>query len=261
MTDQNKTALVTGASSGIGTEIARLLAADGYSLILAARRAEQLNALADELKSRFGVAATASPTDLSKPGAAAKLWKEVTAYGRTIDVLINNAGIAASGALVDIDPSTISAMLNLNVVALTALAQLALCDMRTRGRGRVLNVASVAGYQPGGPGMAVYYATKNYVLSLTRALSVELRGTGVTVTALCPGPTHTELETTAGVESIRLFRWLPVMDARTVAEVGVRAMHRGRVVAIPGFFNKLLAIGGELPPRSLALSINRILLQ
>ena len=258
----NQTALITGASSGIGLELARLCAADGFGLILVARRVDVLNQLADELQNKHGIPVTIMPKDLSQPHAAQALWQDIASTGLEVNVLINNAGIGTLGPFALTEAAATETMLELNVVALTMLTRLALESMLKRGAGKILNVASLAGFQPGGPGMAAYYATKSYVLSLTRALAVELRGSGVTVTALCPGPTHTEFEGHApGMQDTPLFRWVPVMSAREVAEAGYRGMHNGSAAVIPGFINKLLALGGELPPRRIALEVNRFLLQ
>lgn len=261
MTQSRQTALITGASSGIGTELARLLAAGGHDLLLVARRAERLEQLAGELRAAHGIDATVLVRDLALPMAGEQLWDEVKRTGRSVDVLVNSAGMATTGAFTAADARATETMMQLNMVALTMLTRCALPDMLERRHGRILNVASLAGFQAGGPGMAVYFATKSYVLSFTRALARELRGSGVTVTALCPGPTHTEMEDLSGIGRLRLFRWVPPMDARSVAAAGLRALHTGRVIEVPGFLNKLLAIGGELPPRRIGLEVNRWLLQ
>lgn len=254
-----KRAVITGASSGIGLELCRLFAAGGYDLIITARRAEQLNRLAEDLRSKHGVPVKIILKDLGQPNAAEELWAEIRKEGE-VDVLVNNAGIGAAGPFAEADPVTIATMLQVNVVALTALTRLAVPDMLARGHGHIVNVASLAGLQPGGPGMAVYYATKSYVVSFSRALARELRGSGVSLTTLCPGSTHTEFEEKAGADKLRLFRWLPVMDASAVARAGYLGMKQGRTVVIPGLINKLLGLGGELPPRRIALEINRVLL-
>ncbi len=260
MTNERPLALVTGASSGIGAEIARELAARQHDLVLVARRAEKLKQLAGELERTHGASITVTPADLSRPGAAQALWATIQQTERDVDVLVNNAGIGVLGALARADVDTTRDMVRLNMELLTTLTQLALPGMVQRRRGRILNVGSLAGFQPAGPGMAVYYATKSYVLSLTRALVVELRGSGVTVTALCPGPTRTEFDEVSGAARTRLFRWSPLSDARDVAVEGVRGMLSGRTTVVPGWFNRVLALGGELPPRALATAVNRILL-
>lgn len=254
------TALITGASSGIGLELSRLFAADGYTLVLSARRVDNLNQLADELKRQYGITVHVMPSDLAQPGAARALWDEVCRMGIFVDVLVNNAGVGTACAFAETDPAALETMVRLNMEALTTLTRLALPAMRQRCRGRILNLGSVAGYQPGGPGMAVYYATKSYVLSFSSALAIELRGSGVTVTALCPGPTHTEFEEKAGVRNRRLFQWMRPMDARSVALSGYCGMLQGRMTVIPGWLNKFAAFSGELPPRQIALAVNRLLL-
>ncbi len=253
-------ALITGASSGIGLELSRLFAAGGYALALSARRAAELNRLADELKSAHGTPVTVFPFDLSQPGAARALWTEVEKANLQIEVLVNNAGLGITETFSKTDPAALESMLRVNMETLTMLTRYALPGMQQRGHGRILNVGSVVGYQPGGPGMAVYYATKSYVLSLSRAVTVELRGSGVTVTALCPGTTRTEFEQRAGEKAGRMFRLMRPMDAKTVALAGYQGLHAGRSIVIPGMFNKIMAVAGELPPRQIALAVNRILL-
>ena len=261
MNATKQTALVTGASSGIGRECARILAAKGYALILVARRADKLRQLASELETAQGVSVTVIGHDLSQPHAADGLWETITQGSHRIDILVNNAGIGLAGEFTGIDALATEAMIELNVTSLTMLCRRALPDMLKRRQGRILNVASLTGYQPGGPGMAVYYASKSYVLSFTRGLARELRGSGVTATALCPGTTRTEFEEVSGAGNLRMFRWLPMSEARAVAEAGIQGMLAGRVSVVPGVFNKLLALGGELPPRQIAIAINRMLLR
>jgi uncharacterized protein len=254
------TALVTGASSGIGLELARELAANGHSLILVARDRVRLAATAEELHSKYGVSVHVHARDLSDPGAAEELWSTLAAAGHTVDILVNNAGVGAYGELADQSIDVVTRMQMINVVALTSLTRLALPGMLARKRGRILNVASVVGYQPGGPRMAVYYATKSYVLSFSKGLARELEGSGVSVTALSPGVTKSSFEDTAGAGRTRLYTLVPQSTAKAVASVGYRAMMRGRRVAIPGLMTRLLTIAGELPPRIVALEVNRWLL-
>jgi uncharacterized protein len=254
----HKTAFVTGASSGIGLEFSRFLAADGYDLVLSARSLDSLNRLADQLRADYGVRIRVISKDLSQLSAPQELYRELK--NEPVDVLVNNAGVGLAGPFAEADIAKTEQMMQVNMMALTGLTRLLLPDMLTRGCGRILNVASLAGYQPGGPGMAVYYATKSYVLSFSRALSRELRGTGVTVTALCPGPVRTAFEAKAGLGDTRIARWLRPMKARTVAWQGYRGMQRGRSVVIPGLLAKVLSFAGELPPRWIALEVNRLLL-
>jgi len=178
-----------------------------------------------------------------------------------IDVLVNNAGVGLYGAFSDIDADASRAMLELDVVTLTDLTRRLLPGMLARGQGRIMNISSLYGYQPGAPGMAVYCAAKNYVLSFSRSLRVELRGTGVTVTTVCPGATATAFEERAGLGASRLFRWLPVMQPDDVAEAAYTGLRRGRAIVVPGLVNKILAFAGELPPRQIALAVNRMLLR
>ncbi len=257
---RRRTALVTGASSGIGLELARLLAADGHDLVIVARQPRRLEQLAEELRARSGVSVHCHPRDLSAPNAADELWAGLANAAITVDVLINNAGVGLYGRLETQDADALGRMLELNVVALTALTRLALPGMLERHWGRILNVASVAAYQPGGPRMAAYYATKSYVLSLSKGLARELSGTGVSVTALCPGPTQTSFEERSGATGTALYKWVPAMPAKAVALAGYRGMKRRSSVVIPGLMAKVLALAGELPPRRIALEVNRFLL-
>jgi short-subunit dehydrogenase len=252
-------ALVTGASSGIGAELARELARHGHDLVLSARRVEPMQALADELR-RLGAAATVITADLSKPGAAAALADEIASRGLGIEVLVNNAGLGAAGRLDRVDPGRLGEMLQVNIVALTELTRLLLPGMIARGRGRIMLVASVAGFQPG-PRMAAYFASKAYVLSLGEALSYELRRTGVTVTTLCPGATATEFFAIAGADNSKMARRLRrMMRAEDVARLGYRALVAGRRVMITGAMNRVLAFAGRYAPRRLTLPVTDLLM-
>lgn len=255
------TALVTGASSGIGLELARLLAAGGHDLVLVARSAERLDHIARELRDQHGVQVESRPRDLADPSAARELWRELTDEGAAIDTLVNNAGVGLHGAFAGQDVDEINRLVTLNVMALTTLTRLALPAMVARRSGRILNVASVVAYQPGGPQEAVYYATKSFVLSFSKGLARELRGSGVSITALCPGPTDTPFEKKSGATETALYKWMPSMSAAAVARAGYRGMMRGSGVVIPGIVAKVLAVAGELPPRRLALEVNRLLLR
>ena len=255
------TALVTGASSGIGLELARLLAADGHDLLLVARSAGRLEDVARELRDRNNVSVFTCPRDLSEPDGARAVWRTLTDEGVAVDVLVNNAGVGLHGAFAMLDADAIDRLVTLNVSALTTLTRLALPGMVARRRGRILNVASLVAYQPGGPLEAVYYATKSYVLSFSKGLARELRGSGVSLTVLCPGPTHTGFEEKAGTSNTALYRWLPSTPMVAVARAGYRGMMQGSSVVIPGLAAKLLAFAGELPPRWIALEVNRLLLR
>ncbi len=217
-------ALVTGASAGIGVELARVLAVD-HDLVLTARREKQLYALADELRLAHGTACSVFPADLADPNAPRKLFDDIRVAGIAVDVLVNNAGFGDLGAFAKADLGKALRMIQVNVTALTELTGLFLPEFVARNSGRILNVGSVAGFQPG-PLMAVYYATKAYVNSFSEALHSELRGTGVTVTVLCPGPVATEFGAAAGFRATRVVSAGQAVAARPVAEAGVRAMAR-----------------------------------
>ncbi|NJM84038.1 MAG: SDR family oxidoreductase [Tabrizicola sp.] len=252
-------ALITGASAGLGREFADIAAADGYSLILVARQEDRLTALAAELTARHGIDAQAIRADLSRADEAERLWSEAS-QGREIDILVNNAGLGRNGAFAD--PQSWpreEASLAVNAVALTILMKRAAVDMAARGRGRILNVASLAGFVAG-PNMAVYHATKAYALSLSEAVASELSGSGVTVTALCPGATRTEFFKADEAEAATYLTRLPLPSARSVAEAGWRGMKAGRRVIVPGLNNKLSAVLPRLLPRKWAVAVTGILL-
>jgi uncharacterized protein len=247
---------VTGASSGIGAEFAREAAKNGYDLVLVARRREPMQALAAELQAS-GAEITVISTDLGKPGGAAELMKIIEERGLVIDTLINNAGLGDTARFDQEDPEKISSMLQVNVVALTELTRLVLPQMVARRRGKIMLVASTAAFQPG-PGMAVYYATKAYVLSFGRAIGYELRRTGVTVTTICPGATATEFAQTAQMEGSILFSGpLPVTTAAEVARRGYAALKSGRPLLIVGFLNNIIAMSTRFTPTSVLLAIAR----
>jgi len=228
--------------------LARLFARDGYELVLVARGEAKLREL--------GLPATIIAADLTDPAAPQRIIDELRAKSIDVDVLVNNAGVGVAGAFVETDLQSELAMIQLNVVALTHLTKLLLPGMVARRRGHVLNVASTAAFQPG-PLMAVYYATKAYVLSFSEAIAEELRDSGVTVTALCPGPTETGFAAAAKMGGTRLFTMTRPADSRAVAEAGYEAMKRGRRVVIPGLKNKLLAQSVRVSPRRLVATIVR----
>jgi uncharacterized protein len=250
-----KLALVTGASGGIGYELAVILARHGHDLVLVARRADKLAALAERLELDHGIRARVIAKDLARPEAAAEIHETLAAEGLAVDVLVNNAGFGLLGKFAESDLEQDIEMLRLNVESPTRLTRLLLPSMLERGSGRILNVASTAGLQPG-PLMAVYYATKAYLLSFSEALANEVAGTGVTVTALCPGPTETGFSSHAGAEQARLFKG-STMDARTVAEAGYAALMSGKPMVIPGARNRLLAFGVRVTPRKVVTQIAR----
>ena len=242
-------ALVTGASSGIGAAIARQLAARGHDLLLVARSEPALQELAGELRTSSGVEATALAADLARPGAGRELAGELGRRGAEIDVLVNSAGFADFSSFIEADLGKLVQMINLNMATPTELSHELIGPMVSRGQGRVLNVASTAAFMPG-PLMAVYYATKAYVLSLTEALAEELKHTGVTLTALCPGPTETGFQARAAMQESKLVKGRKIMDAATVARIGVDAMMAGKPVVIPGLQNRLQTALARFTPRS-----------
>lgn len=253
---QRKTALITGASSGIGLDFAWLFAEGGHDVVLVARGGEKLQALASEIEAKHGVRAVALPADLADPAAPKALVEALKARGLTVDLLVNNAGFGSYGAFAEAEAEEALRMIQVNVTALTALTRLLLPDMVARKSGRILNVASTAAFQPG-PLMAVYYATKAYVLHFSEALANELEGSGVFVTCLCPGPTKTGFQERAKMEESKLVKGKAIMDSRTVARAGYEALVRGRPVIIPGFMNKMLAASVRFLPRSAATRIVR----
>ena len=261
MTGNRPLALVTGASSGIGADLARELARHSHDLVLTARRTAPMAALAEELKT-IGAASTVIAADLSKPGAAAELAVELETRGLEVDVLVNNAGLGAGGPFHESDPLRVSEMLQVNVVAPTELTRALLPGMIRRGHGRVLIVSSTAAYQPG-PTMAVYSATKAFELSFGEAISHELRGTGVTVTTLCPGPTRTGFTDVANTGKSVLFvgPMANVMTSAEVARHGYRAMTAGKRVHVVGFTNKLVVASGRFSPHAISMPVTAAILR
>ena len=253
------TALVTGASSGIGKELARLFAADGHAVVLVARRLPLLEELASELRQRHGVSAAAIACDLAAPGGVAALLAELAARGLVVDFLVNNAGVGTTGRFVDSPAEREVAMTELNVTAVVRLTHALLPGMLARGEGRVLNIGSTAGFQPGAY-MATYYASKAFVNHFSEALAHELRGTGVTVTLSCPGPTRTEFGRVSGVDQSKLFK-MSTAPAERVAREAYRALFSGRVLVIHGFLNwlgvELLRVGPRAVVRALVAALNR----
>jgi short-subunit dehydrogenase len=249
-------ALVTGASSGIGLELATLLARDGHDLVLVARSRERLENIGKGLREEFGATVTVVARDLADPDSPRAVAQEVESRGLPIEVLVNSAGLGVYGLFAQTPLEKELGMIQVNVVAVTALTKLLLPGMLQRRRGRILNVASTAAFQPG-PLMAVYYATKAYVLSFSEALANETAGTGVTVTALCPGPTITEFQKQAGLEGTHLFHSPLVQDAKSVALAGYRGMRRGARVVVPGVGNRILVASVRFTPRRLVTAIAR----
>jgi len=250
-------ALITGASRGIGFELAKVSAGNGHDVVLVARKLDALEAAAGMIEGKFGVRAIAIVADLSDPDAPQQLHDSVVAQQLEIDVLINNAGFGLGGEFLETDLEREVEMIQVNVTAVTQLTKLFAAGMVKRRRGRIMNLASTAAFQPG-PLMAVYYATKAYVLSFSEAIAEELRATGVTVTALCPGATATDFAETAQISNTRLFQKLGVASADRIAQYGYKAMMRGERVAIPGWRDKLMIQSERLTPRRLVTKISRM---
>jgi hypothetical protein len=247
------TALVTGASSGLGVEYAKLFAADRHDLVLVARRQDRLEALAASLRSAHGVKVSVVAADLAAAPGPARVVEEAGRLGLQIDFLVNNAGLGGSGAFADLPLERELEMIGVNITALVSLTRALLPAMVARKRGRILNVGSTAGFPPG-PFMAVYYASKAFVNSFTEALWYELRGTGVTATVSCPGATATEFAGVAGNDRSLLFR-LGAAPAATVARQGYRAMMKGKPMVVHGLRNKLTVQSLRLSPRALSRAI------
>ena len=237
-------ALVTGASNGIGLELAHCAAADGHDLVITARRRDALEALAGELAGRHRVEVQVIADDLADPAAVARILGQIE---RPIDVLVNNAGFGAWRDVIDTDPRVLDEMVEVNVAAVTRLARAVLPDMLERGRGGILNVASLAGFFPG-PGAAVYYATKHYVLAFSESLGGEVADRGITVTALCPGPVDTGFAERAELD-LGAMRGMAIMDARTCAEAGWSGFRSGKAVVVPGTGLKAMTALPRLVPR------------
>lgn len=245
-----KLALVTGASGGIGLEFAKLLAQGGYNLALAARSRDRLEGIAAELRDTYGITVQVVACDLARPDAA----HEVQAQIPECDVLINNAGFANNGKFAGMAEGAMLEEIQLDITTLTQLTRLYLPGMIERKDGKILNVASTAGFLPG-PNMAVYYASKAYVISFSEALAEELRGTGVSTTVLCPGATETGFAHRADMSTTALFK-LPMAKAADVAKAGIEGMMRGKPIVIPGITNKLVAVAPKITPRRLLVKVS-----
>ncbi|MCX7569619.1 SDR family oxidoreductase [Tumebacillus sp. DT12] len=250
-----QTALITGASNGIGLELAKLFARDGHDLVLVARSEDKLRELAADMERTHGISVLVIAKDLSDPAAPAEVYEQVQAAGIRVDVLVNNAGYGSFGLFAETDLDFELNMIRLNIESLTHLSKRYVRDMIAQKSGRILNVASTASFQPG-PLMAVYYASKAYVLSFSEALANELTGTGVTVTALCPGATASGFQEMANMQNSKLVQGA-IMDAKTVAEIGYRGLLEGRTVVIPGLTNKVMATSTRFMPRKLVTKIVR----
>ena len=244
---KNETVLITGASSGIGLHLAQRFAADGSGLALVARSEDKLNSLADTLREQHQVPVRMVAKDLTRPEASQEIFDALAADDMAVDVLVNNAGFGARGAVAELDAERQIGMIQLNVTALTHLTRLFLPSMLERRRGGILNVGSTAGFQPG-PNMSVYYATKAYVLSFTEGLAEEVAGTGVAVTCLAPGATDTGFAAEADMEGTRLFQ-LGTMTSEAVAEAGFNGFRAGKTLVVPGLRNKATAFSVRFVPR------------
>ena len=249
----HETVLITGASSGIGRELAKRFAADGSRLALLARSGGELQTLAEELRSRHKTDARIFTVDLARPDSPAQVLNHLRAAGLKVDVLVNNAGFGAQGRFSDISLERQLQMIQVNMTCLVHLTHLLLPEMMQRNHGGLLNVASTAAFQPG-PFMAVYYATKSFVLHFSEALAEELRGTGIAVSALCPGPTRTRFAEAAQMKNSPLMK-MSSMSAAEVARIGYEGFRRGHLIVIPGVRNRLLAFCVRLAPRSLVRKV------
>lgn len=246
--------LITGASSGIGLELAKTCSKQGHDLILVARSEESLNALSSEIQKDLNVKVEVIPLDLSVSGSATQLFDIVKEHQWEVDTLINNAGIGDYGLFAISSFKKQTEMIQLNITSLTELTHLFLSPMIRRKEGKILNVASTAAFQPG-PLMSVYYATKSYVLSFSEALAEELKETGVTVTALCPGPTESGFHKEANISNVALLTMMKLPTSKDVAEYGYDAMMKRKVIAIHGFKNFILAHSSRLFPRSVVRKV------
>lgn len=249
-----KTVLITGASGGIGLELAKIFAREGYNLVITARSEDKLVALKTTLEETRKIKVEIFPKDLSENGAARQLYDFTVQKGMTVDVLVNNAGFGDYGEFVKCNPEKQNKMMGLNIVALVELTRFFSEEMVKRGSGKIMNVASLASFVPG-PLMSVYYATKAFVLSFTEAIAVEFKNSGVSVCALCPGPTSTGFVENADLGRSGLSKNLKSMSAIDVAEYGYSCLMSGKVIALPGFMNKLGALLSQLMPRKLVREI------
>jgi short-subunit dehydrogenase len=250
------TALITGASNGIGLELAKVHASKGGDLVLVARNKSKLDELKIDLEKQFKISVLTIKKDLSLPNAAMEIYEETTKKDIQVDYLINNAGFGDFGMFVETDWNKELQMINLNITTLTLFTKLYLQDMMKRRSGKIMNVASTAAFQPG-PTMAVYCATKAYVLSFSEAVSNEVSDKGITITSLCPGATETGFKTAAALEESKLFKDKKLPTAKEVAEYGYAAMIKGKTVAIHGMLNSIMANAIRFIPRALILKVSR----
>jgi uncharacterized protein len=250
------TALITGASNGIGLELAKIHAAKGGNLVLVARNKAKLDELKQELESQYKISVYTIGKDLSAANAALEVYNETTQQNIKIDYLINNAGVGTFGMFANADWDKEVQMINLNITTLTQFTHLYLRDMAARKAGKIMNVASTAAFQSG-PTMAVYYASKAYVLSFSEAVNNEVKDSGVTITAFCPGATESGFQAAAAMEESALVKGKKLPTSKEVAEYGYKAMLRGKTVAIHGVMNYIMANAIRFVPRSVAVAIVR----
>jgi len=254
----NKTALITGASSGIGLELAEICARQGENLVLVARNIIKLNELKSKLEKQYKVKVLNISKDLSLPNSAQQVYDEINQQNISIDYLINNAGFGDYGMFYETDWNKEMKMINLNIATLTHLTKLYLKDMVPKGEGKIMNVASTAAFQSG-PTMAVYYATKAFVLSFSEAVSNEVRDKGISITVLCPGATKSGFQDAAELNQSKLVRGRKLPSSKEVAEFGYKAMMKGKTVAIHGLLNKILAFFVRIFPRAMVVKVTRFI--
>ena len=251
-----KTALITGASAGLGVEFARNFAKDGYNLVLAARRTERMEKLADDLRIRHNVTVKVLGKDLRNMIEVQSIFDTLQRENIHIDFLVNNAGFGDWGYFHESDWKKAEGMIDVNIKALTKLTYLFMRPMIEKGEGKILNVASVAAFQPG-PLMSVYYATKAFVLSFSEAISKEVKRKGISVTVLCPGPTESEFQSAANLGKSKLFKHTRIPSAKEAADFGYREMMKGNLTVVHGFFSKVVVQLVRFTPRKLVLSAVR----
>lgn len=251
-----KTALITGASNGIGLELSKIHASKGGNLVLVARNKTKLESLKSELESKYGIKILIIEKDLSEKNSAMEVYEETNKHNIQVDILINNAGFGDFGMFAETDWNKEQQMINLNITTLTLLTKLYLKNMIARREGKIMNVASTAAFQSG-PTMAVYYATKAFVLSFSEAIDNEVRDFGVTVTALCPGATESGFQSAASMEESNLVKGKKLPSSKEVADYGYKAMMKGKVVAIHGIMNWILANSVRFLPRPIVVKTTR----
>jgi len=254
-----KTALITGASNGIGLELAKIHASKGGDLVLVARNKSKLDELKAELEKQFKVSVYVIVKDLSATNSAQEVYEETTKQNIQIDYLINNAGFGDFGMFAETDWNKELQMINVNITTLTQFTKLYLRDMEKHRSGKIMNVASTAAFQSG-PTMAVYCATKAYVLSFTEAVSDEVSDKGITMTALCPGATETGFQAVGGMDESKLFKDKKLPTAKEVADYGYKSMIKGKTVAIHGIMNYIMSNSVRFIPRAMVLKVSRKML-